>query len=175
MTLEHGGDLVSARKSYSGEILDLSVNLNPLGPPPQVLQAARDAMAQVTAYPDPLCRDLRQAIAQKDGVSPEQVFCGNGAAEVIFRFVMALRPKAALLTAPTFAEYEGALAQMGCHCRFHVLRQENEFDVTQDILADIQKPVELVVLCSPNNPTGRLISEDLLLQILKRCRAATPP
>ena len=170
MTLEHGGDLVSARKSYSGEILDLSVNLNPMGPPPQVLQAARDAMAQVTAYPDPLCRDLRQAIAQKDGVSPEQVFCGNGAAEVIFRFALALRPKAALLTAPTFAEYEGALAQTGCHCRFHVLRQENEFDVTQDILADIQKPVELVVLCSPNNPTGRLISEELLLQILKRCR-----
>ena len=170
MTFEHGGDLVSARKNYSGEILDLSVNINPLGPPAQVVQAARDALEQVKSYPDPLCRELRQAIAQKDGVSPEQVFCGNGAAEVIFRLALALQPKAALLTAPTFAEYEGALVQTGCDCRFHVLRQENNFDVTRDILEDIQRPVELVVLCSPNNPTGRMISEELLLQILKRCR-----
>ena len=170
MTLEHGGDLVSARNIYSGEILDLSVNLNPMGPPPQVVQAARDALEQVKAYPDPLCRDLRQAIAQRDGVSPEQVFCGNGAAEVIFRLAMALRPKAALLTAPTFSEYEGALTQVGCDCRFHVLRQEERFDVTENILADIQRPVELVVLCSPNNPTGRLVSEELLLRVLDRCR-----
>lgn len=170
MTFEHGGDLVSARKNYSGEILDLSVNVNPLGPPAQVVQAARDALEQVASYPDPLCRELRQAIAQKDGVSPEQVFCGNGAAEVIFRLALALQPKAALLTAPIFAEYEGALMQTGCQCRFHVLRQENNFDVTQDILEDIQPPVELVVLCSPNNPTGRMISEELLLRILMRCR-----
>ncbi|MCI5624417.1 MAG: aminotransferase class I/II-fold pyridoxal phosphate-dependent enzyme, partial [Clostridiales bacterium] len=78
--------------------------------------------------------------------------------------------KAALLTAPTFAEYEGALARTGCDCRFHVLRQENSFDVTESILEDIQAPVELVILCSPNNPTGRLVPEKLLLNILDRCR-----
>ena len=170
MTLEHGGDLVSARNIYSGEILDLSVNLHPLGPPPQVMEAARDALEHVKAYPDPMCRNLRQAIAKKDGVSPEQIFCGSGAAEVIFRLALALRPRAALLTAPTFSEYEGALVQVGCDCRFHVLRQEERFDVTESILANIQPPVELVILCSPNNPTGRLVSEDLLLRVLDRCR-----
>ena len=170
MTLEHGGDLVSARNIYGGEILDLSVNLHPLGPPPQVVQAAGEALKQVKAYPDPLCRELRQAIAKKDGVSPEQIFCGNGAAEVIFRLALALRPKAALLTAPTFSEYEGALTQAGCDCRSHVLRQEENFDVTEAILADIQPPVELVILCNPNNPTGRLVSKGLLLRILDRCR-----
>ena len=170
MTLEHGGDLVSARNIYSGEILDLSVNINPMGPPPQVMEVARDALEHVKAYPDPLCRELRQAIAKKDGVSPEQIFCGNGAAEVIFRLALALRPRAALLTAPTFAEYEGALAQTGCDCRFHVLRQEENFDVTESILEDMQAPVELVILCSPNNPTGRLVSEGLLLRVLDRCR-----
>lgn len=170
MTLEHGGDLVSARTIYSGKILDLSVNVNPLGPPPQVLHAARMALEQAGSYPDPLCRELRRAIAQKDGVYPEQIFCGSGAAEVIFRLALALRPKAALLTAPTFAEYEGALARTGCNCRFHVLRREKNFDVTEPILADIRPPVELVILCSPNNPTGRLVPEELLLKILDRCR-----
>lgn len=170
MALEHGGDLFSAQKIYSGEILDMSVNLNPMGTPPQVLQAARDALDQVREYPDPQCRRLRQAIAQKDGVSPEQIFCGNGAAEVIFRLALALRPRAALLTAPTFSEYEGALAQVGCGCRFHTLREEDDFDVTEAILDDIAPPVELVMVCSPNNPTGRLIPEPLLLRMLARCR-----
>lgn len=170
MALEHGGDLFSAQKIYSGEILDMSVNLNPMGTPPQVLQAARDALDQVREYPDPQCRRLRQAIAQKDGVSPEQIFCGNGAAEVIFRLALALRPRAALLTAPTFSEYEGALAQVGCGCCFHTLREEDNFDVTEAILDDIAPPVELVMVCSPNNPTGRLIDESLLLRMLARCR-----
>jgi threonine-phosphate decarboxylase len=172
MTLEHGGDLVSVRGVYEGALLDLSVNCNPLGPPPQALQAARDALASVTAYPDPLCRDLRQAIAQKDGVCPDQIFCGSGAADVIFRLALALRPAEALLTAPAFSEYEGALTQVGCTCRFHHLRKEDAFDVTASILEQICPPVSLVILCSPNNPTGRLIPEPLLLQILARCQEA---
>ena len=93
MALEHGGDLVSARKVYEGTLLDVSVNLNPMGTPPQVLRAASEAMGRVEEYPDPQCRALRRAIADKDGVSPEQVFCGNGAAEVIFRLALALKPK----------------------------------------------------------------------------------
>ena len=117
MTLEHGGDLFAAQQVYSGEILDFSVNINPLGPAPQALEAARAALERAGEYPDPLCRALRQAIAARDGVQPEQVLCGNGAAEVIFRLALALRPRAALLTAPTFAEYEGALRQVGCDCR----------------------------------------------------------
>ena len=95
MTLEHGGDLFAAQQVYSGEILDFSVNINPLGPAPQALEAARAALERAGEYPDPLCRALRQAIAARDGVQPEQVLCGNGAAEVIFRLALALRPRRA--------------------------------------------------------------------------------
>lgn len=169
MRLTHGGDLVSAQNFYVGQILDMSVNLNPLGPPQQVLDAARDALACVEQYPDPQCRLLRQAIAQRDGVKPEQVFCGSGASDVIFRLALSLRPKRALLLAPTFSEYECSLRQVGCECRFHTLRRENSFDVTDAILSDIRPGIELVLLCSPNNPTGRLIGRELLIKILARC------
>lgn len=169
MTLQHGGDLVSAQTVYAGKILDMSVNVNPLGPPQQVLDAARAALAQAEEYPDPLCRALRGAIAAYDGVRAEQVFCGSGASDVIFRLALSLRPHAALLLAPTFSEYETALRQVGCECRFHTLRRENDFDVTDEILSDIGPDVGLVLLCSPNNPTGRLIGRALLLEILARC------
>lgn len=169
MTLNHGGDLVSAQNQSTRELLDMSVNLNPLGPPAPVLDAARGAVACAERYPDPLCRSLRQAIAQCDGVRPEQVFCGAGASDVIFRLALLLRPKAALLLAPAFSEYESSLAQVGCECRFHMLRRENRFDVTEAILSDIRPGIELVLLCSPNNPTGRLVGRGLLEKILACC------
>ena len=67
----HGGDVLTARSRYGGAVLDFSTNLNPLGMPAQAAQAA--AGADGSAYPDALCRQLRQAIAAHDGVEAEQV------------------------------------------------------------------------------------------------------
>ena len=166
----HGGDVLTAQARYGGPVLDCSANLNPLGMPPQVGEAAAAAAAQAAPYPDPLCRALRAAIAAHDGVAPEQVLCGSGAAELIFRLACARKPRRALVTAPTFSEYEGALGQVGCAVTRHLLRRERNFDVDEGILEAIGPDTELVFLCTPNNPTGRLISRDLLLRIAEKCR-----
>ena len=57
--MEHGGDIYTNR----GIELDFSVNLNPLGPPEQVRSALRDMLDLLACYPDPLCRELRRALA----------------------------------------------------------------------------------------------------------------
>ena len=171
MVNPHGGDLNWAKTKYPGEILDFSVNCNPLGTPPGVLAAAADALTRAGQYPDPGCTALRAALAQRLGCDAAEVFCGNGAAEVIFRLALAISPKTALLTAPTFSEYEAALTQVGCVCRFHRLLQAECFDLTTRILQEITSDIEVVFLCSPNNPTGRLIAQDLLMAILARCEA----
>ena len=69
----HGGDVLTARARFGGDVLDCSANLNPLGMPPAVQAAAAAAAADSARYPDPLCRALRAAIAAYDGVAPEQV------------------------------------------------------------------------------------------------------
>lgn len=166
----HGGDVLTAQTRYGGPVLDCSANLNPLGLPPRVGEAAARAAAQASPYPDPLCRELRAAIAAHDGVAPEQVLCGGGAAELIFRLAFALRPRRALVTAPTFSEYEGALEQVGCAVTRHLLRRERNFDVDEGILEAIGPDTELVFLCTPNNPTGRLIDQGLLLRVAEKCR-----
>ena len=163
----HGGDILTARSRYGGPVLDFSTNLNPLGMPTQVAHAA--ASAHGAAYPDPLCRQLRQAIAAHDGVDGEQILCGNGAADLIFRLAFALRPKRALLPAPTFSEYEGALTCVGCQVERYALDGARDFDLDEGFLAAITPGVELVFLCTPNNPTGRLIDQALLLEIAQRC------
>ena len=166
----HGGDVLTARARCGGPVLDCSANLNPLGMPPQVGEAAARAAAQAAPYPDPLCRELRAAIAAHDGVAPERVLCGSGAAELIFRLAFALRPRRALVTAPTFSEYEGALSAAGCAVTCHLLRRERNFDVDEGLLEAVGPDVELVFLCTPNNPTGRLIDQGLLLRIAEKCR-----
>ena len=108
MVNSHGGDLNWAKTQYAGEILDFSVNCNPLGTPPEAVEAARSALADTGCYPDPACTELRAAIARMDGTDPDRVFCGSGAAEVIFRLALALHPRTALLTAPARSAHEPA-------------------------------------------------------------------
>ena len=104
-------------------------------------------------------------------MAPEQVLCGGGAAELIFRLAYALRPRRALVTAPAFSEYEEALTAAGCAVTRHPLRRENRFDVDGGLLDAIAPGVELVFLCTPNNPTGRLVDGALLRAAAEQCRA----
>ena len=74
----HGGDL------YSREILlDFSANINPYGTPQAVKEAVAASVENLRCYPDPYCRKLISAIADFEQVPAKQVFCGNGAAELI--------------------------------------------------------------------------------------------
>lgn len=168
-SLVHGGDIEGYRLDCGGEPLDFSANVSPFGLPPGVKEAVVRALDDADRYPDPLCRRLRAAIAAREGLLPEQVFCGNGAADVIDRLALALRPRRALIPAPTFAEYAQALARVGCAVERHVLREEEGFVVGEDLLRRIGPGIDLVVLCEPNNPTGRTTEPALLRRIARAC------
>lgn len=169
--LNHGGDLVGFEEEYGVRPLNFSVNTNPLGPPAQVRQALEAAAARAGEYPDPLCRRLGRAIARHEGVPEEWVLCGNGAADLIWRLALGLRPGTALVTAPTFSEYEAALTATGCQVRRHLLTAQEDFRLTDAILEEITPGTELVFLCNPNNPTGLAAEPGLLAAVLERCEA----
>ena len=164
---EHGGDVygnVNIR-------LDFSVNTNPLGLPAQVRQALVSRVDEFSWYPDQQCRLLRRAIALDEGVCERQILCGNGAADLIYRLCNAIKPRRALVCAPTFSEYERALAQAGCAVVHHMLEESDGFALTDSILEKITHGVEMLFLCQPNNPTGRLIAPEILSEILHRAQA----
>lgn len=164
---QHGGDV------YGGGItLDFSANTNPLGTPPGVLEAVRRGLPQLHRYPDPYCRQLVQAIAAHEQVPASYVLCGNGAADLIYAYCAALRPRTAAEPAPTFAEYGLGLVQVGCRAAPYFLHQAENFDVDEGFLPFLEeKKPEVVFLCTPNNPTGRLLPLPLLEQILQGCAA----
>lgn len=166
----HGGDFWSACPDRDGAVLDFSANLNPLGMPEAVRAAARRAVDGAERYPDPFCRKLTEAIGARDGLPPDWIVCGNGAADLIFRLVFALRPRKALVTAPTFSEYEQAMTAAGCTTAHHVLREEENFTLTGRILEELHSDIDMLFLCTPNNPTGAPIDRELLTAIVSRCR-----
>ncbi len=161
----HGGDI------YSQPIrLDFSANVNPLGTPEAVKAAVRACAEGLSAYPDPYCGPLREKLAAVHGVGPQTIVCGNGAAELIYTFAAALKPRQALLPVPSFSDYESALRAAGCAPVLYPLSRGNGFLLTEDVLDHIGPKTDLVLLCSPNNPTGRSVDKALLLKILDRCR-----
>lgn len=168
--LVHGGDWAGYQAEYGGQPLDFSANVSPLRVPEGVAKAIARAAREADRYPDPLCRSLVGKLAAREGVPPAYVLCGNGAADLIFRAVLARKPKLALVTAPTFAEYEAALAAWGCPVRRHLLREGQDFCLGEDFLRAITPEVDMVFLCEPNNPTGLTAPRDLLLRIARRCR-----
>ena len=171
MQLVHGGDWAGYRAEFGRDALDFSANVSPLGLPEGVARAITAALPTADRYPDPLCRELRAKLALHEGVPAEQILCGNGAADLIFRLVWAKKPRRALVTAPTFAEYATALESIRCTVERFFLREQEDFAVTDAFCAAIRPGVDMVFLCQPNNPTGQLTPLPLVERILRRCEA----
>ncbi len=170
MALIHGGDIESFRTEYGREPLDFSANCNPLGIPAEVRSAICSAAEKADAYPDPLCRQLRNAIAEYEGVEAGNILCSNGSADIIYRLAAA-KPKKVLVTAPTFSEYEAAFAASDCTIRHYMLDSKSDFAITPKILDDIDESLDILFICNPNNPTGLTVSHSLLEDILKKCQS----
>ena len=164
MEYVHGGDIYT----HKG-MTDFSVNLNPFGPGRAVVEAARKSIDQIGNYPDASCRKLKSALAKRLEVPAEHIICGNGAADLIFTAVLADCPRKALIPVPAFAEYEQALRATGCEICYYKKREATGFQLEEDFLDLLNEDIDMVFLCSPDNPTGKLIDRSMLWKILARC------
>ena len=143
------------------DLLDFSASISPIGPPEGVWEAIRSV--DLSAYPDPECLELREAICRhistpSRNISIDRVLAGNGSTEIfhlLTRIYLANQGTALLLT-PTYGEYDGACRLAGAE----ILNLEA--DLSGDFRWDIgeassiikSKKPELVIVCNPNNPTG---------------------
>ena len=161
----HGGDWAGRNRTR----LDFSASISPLPMPASAFAAIRNSLLHADRYPDPQCRALKQSLACHFSLQESQILCGSGAADLIYRLAYALRPKKALILAPTFNEYRAALSQTGCQIDEYRLRPETGFSIEEDILERLSPKLDLLILCEPNNPTGIVTDWALLYRILERC------
>lgn len=161
---EHGGNIDTREILY-----DFSANINPLGMPEGVREAVLRSADGIMRYPDPNCSGLTEALSRREGIPAEQIVCGNGAADLIYRIVRSVRPGKALICAPTFSEYEKALRENDCRIEYWYLKEEEQFRVTGGILERLTEETDLCFLCSPNNPVGNTIEPKLYRQLAEKC------
>lgn len=161
----HGGNIYTYR-----DCLDFSANCNPLGTPESIKEAVRGSLEHLGDYPQVGYDPLKEALGEYEDMDPEHIICGNGAAELIFSLCQAVRPKRALIPVPTFAEYEQALASVGCEVEHVLLREEDTFQMQESFIDGLHRDLDMVFLCNPNNPTGILTDREFLFRVLRNCR-----
>ena len=158
------------------DCLDFSASVSSLGPPEGVAEAI--AAVDLTAYPDPHCLALTEAIAAHhagEGVSAANVIVGNGSTEIIHLLTRAWigSPPAgcaqgALLLTPTYGEYDGAVRISGGNVTTLTATRCSDgfsWDTTAVAAAIADQRPALTFVCNPNNPTGVLMARDQLAHI----------
>ena len=145
--------------AYDGPLVKLASNETPWGPPPEVLEAARQALDGLNRYPDPEKSLLRRRIAERCDVSPGMVAVGNGSCEILLAAAEAmLEPGAELVYAwPSFSMYPHLAAMTGARAVTVPLDAEGRHDLAA-MAREVTHATRMVVICNPNNPTATALS-----------------
>lgn len=150
------------------DIIDMSSNLNPLGPPERIHSFIRENVHLIHALPEPDGAGMSKGFAAYYGIDPGCVIAGNGTTFFIYTLPMALGVKKALILGPTYADYEDACAAHGIKTRHCLASAENNFAADLDRLSVEAGQADLVFICNPNNPTGALIGKQDLERLIGR-------
>ena len=152
----HGGDLLTAAELYGGKgaFLDFSANINPLGPPPAVLEVLQTAFSAVVAYPDPGHRRLKKLLADSLGTDISGLTIGNGAAESMALLLLAVAPRKVGIVEPCFSEYRQLAEQFGSEVLSVQGTREQEFRAGVAQISELLEKVDLLFIGQPNNPNG---------------------
>jgi histidinol-phosphate aminotransferase len=150
------------------EFCRMFLNENPHSPSQTVLESVLEAAKHGNRYPGNGPR-LRAEIAREYKLEADNVFLGNGSSEIIDMVmrVFVAPGDEVIIPNPTFTLFESRATVAGARV-IRVDQQETLQYDTQAILSAITSRTKVIVICTPNNPTGDFIPDEDLLQILTR-------
>jgi len=189
----HGGNIYKVfREKNLKEILDYSSNINPYGIPESLKSRIIENLEILERYPDPDYVELREKLAHLNKVDMSDIVLGNGATEIIFLFMKVINPKKILIVSPTFGEYERAvkateisgdtvslsssngdnknIENKKIEIEYFELKESDDFNLNIGNLKNqLEKKYDLLIICNPNNPTGKFLKLAQTEEILKEC------
>ena len=175
MTLAHGGNVYETADSLGcrpEDLLDYSASINPLGPPPGLLEHFSAHFGRLEHYPDIHNRAIIRALAAHHRVAADRIVVGNGSTELIYALPRALGVDRVLAALPTFSEYRRAFQLQGVASVDCVCRADTDFQPTIEHLAELtakQRP-QAILVTHPGSPSGTLLSESVIQWLLETCR-----
>ena len=188
----HGGNIYKVfREKNIKEILDYSSNINPYGISESLKKRITENLEILERYPDPDYVELREKLAHLNNVNMSDIVLGNGATEIIFLFMKVINPKKILIVSPTFGEYEravkatetpGDIVSLSCsgdnknienkeiEIEYFELKESDDFKLNiGNLKNELEKKYDLLIICNPNNPTGKFLKLTETEEILKEC------
>jgi len=150
----------------------LVANENPENLPEPVLDEMQRLMTELSfnRYPDPRAQELCKALAEANGVAPENVICGNGGDEILVMCCLAFggAGRTALTFPPTFAMFSIISASTGTALR--AVPRRDDFTLDIDAACEAAAGCDIVFLANPNNPTGTMESREAVADLARSAR-----
>lgn len=149
----HGDDTYK----YNIELkANFSSNILPYGTDSKLIDYIQQNLSNISNYPEPLAMPLSIAIAKNHSISPNNVLATNGATEAFYLIAELFSGKKSTILIPSFAEYEDACTKFSHQITF----VKNNCQ-----LHEIVENTDLIWLCNPNNPDGKLFKSDLIIDL----------
>lgn len=167
-----GKSIEEVKRKYGlDRVVKLASNENPYGASPRAIEAFR-SFADFHIYPDPDPEDLRQKIGEYVGFEPDRIVLGSGMDGVLENlFRMFVNPgDEVIIPVPSFPYYH-TLAKV-CGAKDVRVSRGKDFKINADeILNAVTERTKIILICSPNNPTGNMEDEETVREIAESCDA----
>ncbi|SIS37148.1 histidinol-phosphate transaminase [Salimicrobium flavidum] len=165
-----GKQIEDVKKEYNLEkIVKLASNENPFGFSEEVKRKLPALLDQLEFYPDGYAREIREAVASFYNVDENQLIFGNGSDEIVQILCRAFLEKGTntIMATPTFPQYKHNALIEGAEAREIPLTEDGHHDI-EAMLQEIDESTRVLWLCSPNNPTGVLLDQETVDDIIER-------
>ena len=165
----HGGniyDLAERLGCDASEIIDMSSNINPFGPPPGLVDYLKKHILKINALPEVDAGNTSAAFSDRYGIDRNRVLAGNGTTQFIYSIPQVLQAKRVLIVGPTYADYADGCRMHGISYDYYLTEASNSFTPDHTVLRNRFDGIDTVFICNPNNPTGVLWSREALLSLI---------
>lgn len=147
-------------KANAERIIKLSSNEGPFGPSPKAIEAVKNMTPEMHRYPDGGCTELRQALAEKNNISADNIVCGAGSDEIISFLCHSYvgEGENIVYSAHGFLMY--AIYAKTAGGQAIAAPEKNLKADPQELLDAVNEKTKIVFLANPNNPTGSYLTRD---------------
>jgi histidinol-phosphate aminotransferase len=143
-------------------VITLRSNENPYGPSPRALRKAAAALQKGAYYPGSIRNDLLAAIADRNGLTMDNMILSSGSNEGLQAAMVAYGKRGkVLLPELTYSDHLGYSKRMGVELVRVPLMEDMSIDL-DGMAAAVDDSISLVYVCNPNNPTGMALDGDKL-------------
>jgi len=171
MITGHGGNKKKLAEKLGcavEEIIDMSSNLNPLGPPETIEPFICENVMRISSLPEPDAASMRNGFARFHGIDENRVIAGNGTTWFIYTLPFALCSKKVLIAGPTYSDYQDACRMYHIDIEHYLAKAASSFQPDVDEISKMAEKVDTVFICNPDNPTGVLMLRDKIEYLLKK-------